>query len=133
MCLHALGRAGPIEGRRGIVFGAGPIGLLTLLAARRGGMSEITVVDVAAAPLAFAQRLGADHVVDVSRGDENLNRASMRPFDVTFEVSGTASGLSSAILSVRPGWTVGQIGNLPAGLLSVPANTVMAKEIDLKG
>ena len=134
VCLHALGRAGPIEGRRGIVFGAGPIGLLTLLAARRGGMSEITVVDVAAAPLAFAQRLGADHIVDVSRGDESLeNLASMRPFDVAFEVSGTASGLSSAILSVRRGGTVVQIGNLPAGLLSVPANTVMAKEIDLKG
>ena len=57
----------------------------------------------------------------------------MRPFDVAFEVSGTAAGLSSAILSVRRGGTVVQIGNLPAGLLSVPANTVMAKEIDLKG
>ena len=134
VCLHALGRAGPIEGRRGIVFGAGPIGLLTLLAARMGGMSEITVVDVAAAPLAFAQRLGADHIVDVSSGDGSLeNLASRRPFDVAFEVSGTASGLSSAILSVRRGGTVVQIGNLPAGLLPVPANTVMAKEIDLKG
>ena len=77
VCLHALGRAGPIEGRRGIVFGAGPIGLLTLLAARRGGMSEITVVDVAAAPLAFAQRLGADHIVDVSRGDESLEKSCL--------------------------------------------------------
>ena len=62
------GRRG--RGPRGIVFGAGPIGLLTLLAARLAGMSEIAVVDVAAAPLAFAQRLGADHVIDISAGDE---------------------------------------------------------------
>ena len=86
------------------MFGAGPIGLLTLLAARLAGMSEIAVVDVAAAPLAFAQRLGADHVVDISGGGEALeNLAAMRPFDVAFEVSGTAAGLSSAILNVRRG------------------------------
>jgi L-idonate 5-dehydrogenase len=134
VCLHAIGRAGPIEGARGIVFGAGPIGLLTLLAARLRGMSEVAVVDVAAAPLAFAQRLGADHIVDVSIGGESLeNLAQGRHFDVAFEVSGTASGLSSAILNVRRGGTVVQIGNLPGGSVSVPANAVMAREIDLKG
>ena len=52
---------------------------------------------------------------------------------MAFEVSGTASGLSSAILNVRRGGTVVQIGNLPGGLIPVPANAVMAKEIDLKG
>ena len=42
------------------IIGAGPIGLLTLLAARMKGASETTMVDIAAAPLAFATRLGAD-------------------------------------------------------------------------
>ena len=134
VCLHAVNRADPVEGRRGIVFGAGPIGLLTLLAARRGGMSEIIVADVAAAPLAFARRLGADHIVDLSAGEEELkDLAAERPFDIAFEVSGTAAGLSSAILNVRRGGTVVQIGNLPGGLIPVPANAVMAREIDLKG
>jgi L-idonate 5-dehydrogenase len=134
VCLHAVRRAGPVAGKRGVVFGAGPIGLLTMLAARLAGMSEIAVVDVAAAPLAFAQRLGADHVVDTSGGGNALeNLAAIRPFDVAFEVSGTAAGLSSAILNVRRGGTVVQIGNLPGGLISVPANAVMAREIDLKG
>jgi L-idonate 5-dehydrogenase len=134
VCLHAVNRAGVMEGARGIVFGAGPIGLLTLLAARLRGMSEVAVVDVAPAPLAFAQRLGADHVVDVSGGGEGLeNLATGRPFDVAFEVSGTASGLASAILNVRRGGTVVQIGNLPGGSLPVPANAIMAREIDLKG
>jgi L-idonate 5-dehydrogenase len=134
VCLHAVNRAGLVEGRRGILFGAGPIGLLTMLAARLAGMSEIAVVDVAAAPLAFAERLGADHVVDISQGDEGLkDLAAKHPFDVAFEVSGTAAGLSSAILNVRRGGTVVQIGNLPGGAISVPANAVMAREIDLKG
>jgi L-idonate 5-dehydrogenase len=134
VCLHAVNRAGPVEGRRGIIFGAGPIGLLTMLAARLAGMSEIAVVDVAAAPLAFAERLGADHVVDISQGEEALkDLAAQRPFDVAFEVSGTAAGLSSAILNVRRGGTVVQIGNLPGGAIPVPANAVMTREIDLKG
>lgn len=134
VCLHAVNRADPVEGRRGIVFGAGPIGLLTLLAARRAGMSEVAVVDVAAAPLAFAQRLGADYIVDLSAGEQGLkDLTAERPFDVAFEVSGTAAGLSSAILNVRRGGTVVQIGNLPGGSIPIPANAVMAREVDLKG
>lgn len=134
VCLHAVGRAGSVQGRRGLVFGAGPIGLLTVLAARLAGMSEIAVVDVAAAPLAYARRFGADHVVDISAGDEPLaSLAAERPFDVAFEVSGTAAGLTSAISNVRRGGTVVQIGNLPGGLIPIPANAVMAREIDLRG
>ena len=134
VCLHAISRASQVEGRKAIVFGAGPIGLLTLLAARLAGASEVAMIDVAAAPLAFAQRLGADHTVDISVGEGALKElAKARSFDLAFEVSGTASGLSSAISNVRRGGTVVQIGNLPGGQIPVPANAVMAKEIDLKG
>ena len=134
VCLHAVARAGDVTGKRAVLFGAGPIGLLTMLAAQRAGIAETTVVDIAAAPLAFATRLGADHVVDISGGDEALKaEAAARPFDVAFEVSGTAAGLASAIGVVRRGGVVVQVGNLPGGQIPVPANAVMAKEIDLRG
>jgi L-idonate 5-dehydrogenase len=117
-----------------VLFGAGPIGLLTMAAARLAGLSEAAMVDIAAAPLAFAQRFGADHVVDISRGGEALAYiAKACPFDVAFECSGTAAGLASAIAAVRRGGTVVQIGNLPGGEIPVPANAVMAKELDLRG
>ena len=117
------------------MFGAGPIGLLTMLAAKLPALRQVTMVDIAAAPLAFAQQLGADNVVDVSGGDDELLKAlaAERGFDVAFEVSGTAAGLASAIATVRRGGTVVQIGNLPGGQIPVPANAVMAKEIDFKG
>jgi L-idonate 5-dehydrogenase len=130
VCLHAVARAGDVNGKRAVLFGAGPIGLLTMLAARRAGIAEVTVVDIAAAPLAFASRLGASHVVDISGGDEALKAQA---FDVAFEVSGTAAGLASAIGVVRRGGIVVQVGNLPGGQIAVPANAVMAKEIDLRG
>ena len=134
VCLHAVARAGDVAGKRAVLFGAGPIGLLTMLAAQRAGIAETTVVDIAAAPLAFATRLGANHVVDISGGEEGLKaQAAAQPFDVAFEVSGTAAGLASAIDAVRRGGVVVQVGNLPGGQISVPANAVMAKEIDLRG
>jgi L-idonate 5-dehydrogenase len=134
VCLHAVKRAGDLDARSAIIFGAGPIGLLTMLAARLAGAASVTVSDIAAAPLAFAAELGADRVVDVSAGGEELQRISTQdPFDAAFEVSGTAAGLASAIASVRRGGVVVQVGNLPGGSIPVPANAVMAKEIDLKG
>ena len=134
VCLHAVARAGDVNGKRAVLFGAGPIGLLTMLAAQRAGIAETIVVDIAAAPLAFATKLGANHVVDISGGEEALKaQAAARPFDVAFEVSGTAAGLASAIGVVRRGGVVVQVGNLPGGQIPAPANAVMAKEIDLRG
>lgn len=134
VCLHAVARAGDIRGKRAVLFGSGPIGLLTLVAAKLAGVGETAMVDIAAAPLAFASRLGADHVVDVSGGDEGLKAlAAERPFDVAFEVSGTAAGLASAIATVRRGGTLVLIGNLPGGAIPVPANAIMAKELDVRG
>lgn len=134
VCLHAVARAGDVSGRRVVLFGAGPIGLLTMLAARRKGAAELTMVDIAAAPLAFARNLGADRVIDLSGGDDELRAlAASGAFDVAFEISGTAAGLASAIASVRRGGTVVQVGNLPGGSIPTPSNAIMAKEIDLKG
>jgi len=130
VCLHAVARAGAVSGRKALIIGAGPIGLLTMLAARLAGVAAVTVADIAAAPLAFASRLGADATLDTSPGGQTLPQSA---FDVAFEASGTAAGLAAAIAAVRRGGTVVQIGNLPGGAIPVPANAVMAKEIDLKG
>ena len=57
-CLGALTPAGDIDGEDVVVFGAGPIGLLsTFLAARAG--ARVTAVDPLAARLAHAHSLGA--------------------------------------------------------------------------
>lgn len=134
VCLHAVARAGDIGGKSVVLFGAGPIGLLTMLAAKLKGCRRATMVDVAAAPLAFAERLGANRVINAGAGDDELRTAAREyPFDVAFEVTGTAAGLASAISSVRRGGTLVQIGNLPGGQIPVAANAIMAKELDFRG
>jgi L-idonate 5-dehydrogenase len=134
VALHAVARAGDVRGKHVVLLGSGPIGLLCLLAARIAGAASVTVVDIAAAPLAFARGLGADAVVNVSGGEAALlSHASAHPIDVVLEVSGTAAGLGSAIRAVRRGGRIVQVGNLPGGDLPVPANAIMAKELDVVG
>lgn len=134
VCLHAVARAGNLAGKRVALFGAGPIGLLTMLSAKFAGAIHSTMIDISSQPLAFASKLGADEVFDTSKGSDMLFAATLeQPFDVVFEVTGAPSALALAIRTVRRGGVLVQIGNLPGGEIPVPANAIMAKEIDLRG
>lgn len=130
VCLHAVNR-GNVEGRSVAIIGAGPIGLLTMLAARTKGARETTMVDIASAPLAFATRLGADRVVDLSADADGL--AAIPAPDVVVEASGSTQALAASIAAVRRGGTVVLLGSLPGGDIAAPINPVMAKELDLVG
>ncbi|KAA0971105.1 L-idonate 5-dehydrogenase [Aureimonas fodinaquatilis] len=130
VCLHAVSRAGDVSGKRVLVMGAGPIGLLTAMVARYRGAAHVALADIAVGPLAFAAKLGFTPV-DLSHADLAAALAEMP--DVVFEATGVPAGLNSAIRVVRRGGTIVQIGNLAAGELPVLANNVMSKEIDLKG
>jgi L-idonate 5-dehydrogenase len=130
VCLHAVNR-GKVEGKSVAILGAGPIGLLTMLAAKLRGARDTTMVDIAAAPLAFAERLGEDRVVDLSADPEALAKGPAP--DVVVEASGSPKALANAITSVRRGGTVVLLGSLPGGDISAPLNPVMAKELDLVG
>lgn len=132
VCLHAVTRGGDLSGRSVLVIGAGPIGLLTLLAARAAGAGHLAVADLAAAPLQLAQRLGAGETLDLSADPEALKRKGAF-FDVVFEASGAPAGLAAGIGAARRGGIVVQIGNQPPGDIPFPANQVMSKEIDLRG
>ncbi len=130
VCLHAVNR-GNVAGKSVAIIGAGPIGLLTMLAAKRKGARETTMVDIAAAPLAFATRLGADRVVDLSADADGL--AAIPAPDVVIEASGSTKALAASITAVRRGGTVVLLGSLPGGDIAAPINPVMAKELDLVG
>lgn len=130
VCLHAVNR-GNVAGRSVSIIGAGPIGLLTMLAAKLKGATETTMVDIAPAPLAFAERLGADRVIDLSADPDGLAGAPVP--DVVVEASGSPKALAAAIGAVRRGGTVVLLGSLPGGDIAAPINPVMAKELDLVG
>ena len=133
MCLHAVNRAGPLLGKRVLVAGAGPIGALTVIAARRAGALEIFATDVADAPLAAARKVGADATVNVTEKDALARYGADKGyFDVMFEASGNAQALASGLGAVRPTGVVVQIG-IAGGDMTLPMNVAVTKEIELRG
>lgn len=133
VCLHAVERAGPLLGRKVLITGAGPIGMLTLLAARNAGAAEIVITDVADAPLALARKIGADEAVNVASQGERMRRfqAEKGAFDVMFEASGNPAALRQGIECLRPAGIVVLIGI--GGETSLMLNVVVAKEVELRG
>jgi L-idonate 5-dehydrogenase len=133
VCLHAVNRAGPLLGKRVLVTGAGPIGALSVIAARRAGALEIVATDVADAPLAAARKVGADRTINVAEKDA-LTRygADKGYFDVMFEASGNAQALAGGFGVIRPKGIVVQIG-IAGGEMTLPMNLAVAKEIELHG
>jgi (R,R)-butanediol dehydrogenase/meso-butanediol dehydrogenase/diacetyl reductase len=69
VALHAVNRGGLRPGESVFVTGAGPIGALSLLAARHKGAGTVIVSEPSPARRELAQRLGADVVLDPGAGD----------------------------------------------------------------
>ncbi len=133
VCLHAARQAGPLLGRRVLVTGSGPIGALCIMAARRAGAAEIVATDVADKALAMAARIGADRTINVATASQDLAEfgRDKGTFDVLFEASGNGRALVSALEVLRPGGIIVQVGL--GGDVTLPINTIVAKEIQLRG
>lgn len=131
--LHATRRAGEMLGKRVLVTGCGPIGLLAILSARLAGAREIVAVDLSDFTLEAARRIGADATVNTGRDPEGLARfaAGKGTFDVLMECTGAAAAIATAIPAMRPRGVVVQLGL--GGDLPIPMVTVTAKELDLRG
>ena len=131
VCLHAVTRAASVAGKRVLVTGVGPIGALTILAARCFGAREIVATDVAALPLKTAALVGADRVINVATDSLAEYGANKGTFDVLLECSGNARALASGLDVVRPGGTIVQLGL--GGDMALAINTIVTKELDLRG
>jgi L-idonate 5-dehydrogenase len=134
--LHAVDRAGPLVGRRVLVSGSGPIGLLTMRSASFAGAAEVVATDVVDAPLAIARNhMHATRTVNVATDPRGLVEfeADGGYFDVAFEASGSPVALASLFKVIRRGGRIVQIGMLPPGPAPVPVNVLQAREIELVG
>lgn len=133
VALHAVRRAGSLLGKRVLVTGCGPIGALAIIAARRAGAIEIVATDVGAHTLGKAMLVGADETINVAETPDGLARftADKGYFDVLFEASGNERALRGALDALRPRGVIVQVGL--GGDMSLPLNTIVAKEFDLRG
>ncbi len=87
------------------ILGAGPIGLCTLLAARRAGARHIYVTDRIESRLAVAARLGAHCTVNPDRADAVADILKHAPLGLAavFECCGQQDALDQGINLLKPG------------------------------
>ncbi len=118
-----------------LVFGAGPIGLVTTAALKAAGVGQIIVVEPADVRKAKAPGAGADHVLDPTTTDVTAEVAELtdgRGADVSFECAGIDRVLKTAVLSTRAGGTVVNVA-IWGHEASVAMNDLVFHEINLVG
>ncbi len=131
--LHATTRAGGMLGKRVLITGCGPIGVLSILAARRAGAALIVATDLSDFTLGLAAQVGADRVINMATTPDALvaYAADKGHFDVLYECSGAAPALAAGIAAMRPRGVILQLGL--GGDMTLPMMAITAKELDLRG
>ncbi len=133
VCLHAVRRAGDMLGRSVLVTGCGPIGILSIIAARRAGADRIVASDLSDFTLEMARKAGADETVNAA--DDGGRMAAFAEgkgsFDVLIECSGAAPALTAGISALHPRGVIVQLGL--GGDMTLPVQAMTAKELELRG
>lgn len=131
--LHAVKRAGDIFGKRVLVTGCGPIGVLAAVAARRAGAAEVVITDLVSNALEFAKHANVDNAINMQENPEGLAPYSKNKgsFDVLFECTGSPHALAGAIPALAPRGIIMQLGL--GGDMPVPMMQITAKELEIRG
>jgi D-xylulose reductase len=111
--MHAASKARLQPGDVAVVMGAGPIGMVTALAALAGGCSRVIMSDVQQPKLDLAATLGP--VTPVNVAETKLDEAVMAltddwGADVVFECSGNEQAAAQVFGPLRPGGCVVLVG-----------------------
>jgi threonine 3-dehydrogenase len=118
-----------------LVTGAGPIGIMAALVARRAGARKVVITDINAYRLELAHRAGVQHTVNPEKEKlaDVMTRIGMREgFDVGLEMSGAASAFRDMIAAMNNGGKIAILGIPPADF-AIDWNSVIFKMLTLKG
>ena len=134
VAIHAVSRAGDLNGCSVMVAGGGPIGLFTMKAARQAGARVVVVTDLASDRLDLAIKMGADAAIDPRT--ENIKQrlaevVGADEVDVAFDAVGIQPTFDQALKTVKPGGVVIAIGGWK--IVSLNLGPVVAREVDIRG
>lgn len=118
-----------------VIVGSGPIGLLTLLAAKRKGAGQIIVTDRVASRLKRAKQLGADEVINVAEQDVVARVRELTQgagADVAIEAVGITATVQQALAVTRTAGNITWIGNAQPEV-SLNMQDVVGREITIRG
>jgi L-iditol 2-dehydrogenase len=135
VAVHALSRAGSVEGLNVVVLGAGTIGNLVGQVAQASGAKSVLITDVSEYKLNKARTCGIKNVVNtksVGLGDAILSTFGPDKADLILECVGVQETITQAVDNARKGSTiivVGVFGKVP----EVNLGLVQDRELSLIG
>ncbi|MHA6689947.1 NAD(P)-dependent alcohol dehydrogenase [Devosia sp. A449] len=131
--MQAAAKASITPGDVALVIGAGPIGVMTALAALAGGCARVLIYDVVAAKLEVAGRYAGIVALD-HRGslvDQVAALTGGWGADVVFECSGHPSAFKTLFATPRPGGCVVFVG-MPVDRFDFDLVAAQAKELRME-
>ena len=132
---HAANQGGAHAGQTAVVMGAGCIGLVSMMALKARGVSEVYVVDIMEKRLEKALELGATGVINGAKEDvlervkELTDGAGM---DLVIETAGTEITPRQAIHMAKKGSNIVLVGYSKSGEMTLPMSLVLDKELTFK-
>lgn len=132
---HAAIQGDAHLGQRAVVMGAGCIGLVSMMALKARGVSEVYVVDIMEKRLEKALELGATGVMNGAKEDvlervkELTDGAGM---DLAIETAGTEITTRQAIHMAKKGSNIVLVGYSKSGEMTLPMSLVLDKELTFK-
>jgi L-iditol 2-dehydrogenase len=131
--LHSVQLASLRPGESAVVFGAGPIGLLTVAALRLCGASRIWAVEPVPARRSLALSLGADAALDPSEGAARsiLGETGRRGVDVAFDCASKDDTLNECLRATRNGGRVILTGIPSVEQVPIEFHVMRRKELAL--
>lgn len=133
--LHAAAQGGVKLGDRVVILGAGCIGLVTLLACKAYGATEIVVVDIIEKRLEAAMKLGATRVINAKQENVLETIAAWTDgagVDKVIETAGSEHTVKQTPYLVKRGGTIVLVGLAAKDIIDFNFMQIMFKEADIK-
>jgi len=138
VAVHACKRANVVLGSEILILGAGPIGLVSLLAAKAMGASKVLITDLVQDRLDVAKELGADFTIKIEKtvSEDDLIKQIHTLMggapNKTIDCSGAEATNRLAILATKTGGVAVLVGNGPLNV-NVPLINALNREVDIRG
>ena len=132
---HAAIQGDAHLGQKAVVMGAGCIGLVSMMALKARGVSEVYVVDIMEKRLQKALELGADGVINGAEEDVEDRMKELTKgagADLVVETAGTEITTRQAISVAKKGANIVLVGYSRTGEMTLPMSLALDKELTFK-
>lgn len=136
--VHTCRRAEIQLGDNVLIFGAGPIGLMTTIAAKQMGATKVIITDLVQNRLDVAKEVGADYTLLIEKGDtendivKKIHKILGTEPNKTIDCSSPEITNRVGMLATKSGGIFVIVGHGPSEV-KVPLCATLAREVEIRG